>query len=99
MNGWGRLPCFCYDVCMSSELQTKEIRIGRRSTIVIPVEMRKALGIGDGDRLQATVCDGRLTLTPIPADPFERLRRAGSKFYNGVDAVAYIRQLRDEWDD
>ena len=84
---------------MPNTIQTQAVRVGKRGTIVIPVGMRKTLGIGEGDTLQATVCDGKLTVTPIPSDPFERLRRAGSKFYNGVDAVAYIRELRDEWED
>jgi AbrB family looped-hinge helix DNA binding protein len=84
---------------MSTEIQTKAIRVGKRGTLVIPVEMRRSLGIEEGDTLQATVCDGKLTVTPIPADPWERLRKAGSKFFEGVDAKAYIRALRDEWDD
>ena len=78
---------------MGTDIQTQEIRIGKRATVVIPAAMRKALGIGDGDRLQATVCDA------IPDDPIERLRRAFRGVYDGVDATAYIRALRDEWDD
>ena len=78
--------------------QTLTIRLGKRGTVVIPVEMRRTLGIGEGDALQATVSDGKLTVIPIPLDPVERFRRAGAKFFNGVDAVAYVRELRDEWD-
>ena len=84
---------------MTTDVQTQEIRIGKRATVVIPAAMRKALGIGEGDRLQAILCDGQLTLTPIPSDPIERLRRAFRGVYDGVDATAYIRALRDEWDD
>jgi AbrB family looped-hinge helix DNA binding protein len=76
--------------------QTATVRVGRRSTVVIPAALRKQLHIEEGDHLLLVVDDDRLVVRRIPEDPVERFRQAWGKFYEGVDAVAYIRSLRDD---
>jgi AbrB family looped-hinge helix DNA binding protein len=48
------------------------MRIGPKGRIVIPVAMREALGIADGDMLDLIVVDGELRIATMR----ERLRRA-----------------------
>ena len=76
-----------------------DIRVGKRAQIVIPVEIRKRLGVEEGDLLHAEIdAHGRIVLEPVPQDPLERLKRAGAGLYAGVDAVEAQRRIRDEWD-
>lgn len=83
---------------LESRLAT-DIVVGKRGTIVIPAEMRKALGICEGQKLFAMIQDGDIVLRAVSSDPFERLREAAGDLFSGVDVQAYVRGLRDEWDD
>jgi AbrB family looped-hinge helix DNA binding protein len=76
------------------------VRVGRKGTIVIPAPLRHELGLAEGSTMNASVSeDGTLTLDPVPSDPVERLRKAFGGVFEGVDAVAYVRELRNEWPD
>ena len=76
-----------------------DIRIGRRAQLVIPVALRRRLGVEEGDILRAEIDErGRLVLEPVPADPVERLRRAGAGLYEGLDGIEEQRRLRQEWE-
>jgi AbrB family looped-hinge helix DNA binding protein len=77
--------------------QTADIRIGKRAQLVIPVALRRKMGIDEGDILHARVTDeGSLILTPAPRDPVERLRQIAHRYFKGVDPVAFQREMRDE---
>lgn len=76
-----------------------DVVVGKRGTIVIPAEMRKALGICEGQKLFVIVEDGDIVLHRVSSDPLERLREAGGNVFNGVDGVSYQRALRDEEDE
>lgn len=70
-----------------------DIRVGKKSQIVIPAALRKAAGIEEGDVLSAEVDDcGVIRLKKVPADPLERLRWAAGRVYAGIDPIA----LQDE---
>jgi AbrB family looped-hinge helix DNA binding protein len=87
---------------MSEVAETRlamDVVVGKRGTIVIPAEMRRALGICEGQKLFVMVEDGDIVLHPVSNDPFERLREAAGDLFKGVDVQAYVRGLRDEWDD
>ncbi|MBI5948810.1 MAG: AbrB/MazE/SpoVT family DNA-binding domain-containing protein [Chloroflexi bacterium] len=75
------------------------VRVGKRAQVVIPAQLRREMGIDEGDTLLASVDDcGQLVLKPVPSDPVERFRAAWKGVFEGVDADAYIRELRDEWE-
>jgi AbrB family looped-hinge helix DNA binding protein len=75
------------------------IRLGSRGQVVIPAEMRKFMGLCEGDTFHATIDkDGQLILRKVPTDPIERLREAAGGAFDGIDATAWVRALRDEWD-
>ena len=79
---------------------TRLVNVGKRGTIVIPAEFRRTMKIEEGSMLDGYVDeDGRLVLEVVPSDPIERLRWAAGGVFDGIDAVAYVRSLRDEWPD
>jgi AbrB family looped-hinge helix DNA binding protein len=74
-------------------------KVSTKHQISIPSEARKKLGIEPGDRLTVEVTDDTLILRLRPAKPSERLRGIARGMYQGLDAVEYVRRLRDEWDE
>lgn len=85
---------------MIAKRRIYNVRVGRKGTIVIPAPLRHELGLDEGSMMNASVGeDGKLTLDPVPGDPFERLRHIAGGVFDGIDAVAYIREMRDEWPD
>jgi AbrB family looped-hinge helix DNA binding protein len=87
---------------MAEMIETRlatDIVVGKRGTIVIPAEMRKTLGICEGQKLFAVVVDGDIVLRRVSHDPVERLREAFAGVFAGVDPVEYVRELRREWDE
>lgn len=76
-----------------------DIRIGHQARMVIPMALRRRLGVEEGDTLRAEIDErGRLILEPVAADPVQRLRRAGAAVYGGVDGLEEQRRLRREWE-
>ena len=79
---------------------TSDINVGTKGQIVIPAAFRAELGICDGDLLFATVNKrGWMIMKKVSRDPLERLRDAAGTAFEGVDATAFVRALRDVWDD
>lgn len=75
-----------------------DVRVGQRATVVIPVALRRKMGVQDGDLLHAEVDErGRLVLEKVDPDPVQRLLAAGAGLYEGKDAVEVQRALREEW--
>lgn len=82
---------------MERKCLTADIHVGRNGRVVIPAKMRAAIGLCEGDILLATLDEeGRLSLQKVPNDPFERIKLSFHGVYDGVDATAYIRALRDD---
>jgi AbrB family looped-hinge helix DNA binding protein len=44
---------------------TRELRVGKKRTVIIPKEIAEALNIDEGSRLLAEVKDGYLVLKPL----------------------------------
>lgn len=74
------------------------VKVSTKHQIAVPSAARKALGIKAGDRLTVVIRDDELALRLRPPRAVERLRGLGRGYY-GDDPVAYIRALRDEWED
>lgn len=47
-------------------------QISSRGTLTLPAEIRRDLGIGEGDVLTVEVRDGSVVLTPVVLTPVER---------------------------
>lgn len=74
------------------------MKVSSRHQIAVPSEVRRALGIKAGDRLGVTVRDDVIVLKPQRQTVADRLYGTGRGIY-GPDPVAYIRALRDEWEE
>jgi AbrB family looped-hinge helix DNA binding protein len=74
------------------------VKVSTKHQIVVPSAVRRQLGIQPGDRLEVRVEDGDVVLHPRPAKASERLRGLGKGMY-GPDPVAFVRGLRDEWEE
>lgn len=72
--------------------------MGKRAQVVIPAELRRRMGVRDGDLLHAELDEqGRLVLERVDPDPLARLASAGQSLWAGVDPVEQQRELRAEW--
>ena len=74
------------------------VKVSTKHQIAVPSEARKALGIKAGDRLDVEVRDGLILLRPRAGTVADRLYGTGRGIF-GPDPVAYVRALRDEWED
>lgn len=74
------------------------VKVSTKHQVAVPSEARKALGIKAGDRLTVVIRKDEIALRPRSPRAVERLRGLGGG-YSGEDPVAYVRALRDEWED
>ena len=73
-------------------------KVSTKHQISLPSEARKKLGIRPGDRLTVEVVEDALVLRIRAPRPSDRLRGVARGYYGGEDAVAYVRNLRDEFE-
>ena len=73
------------------------VKVSTKHQIAVPSEARRALGIKAGDRLVVEIREDEIALKPRPHGAAERLRGIGEGTYG--DPVAFVRALRDEWED
>ena len=71
------------------------VKVSSKHQISIPSEARRRLGIQIGDRLAVELTDDAIVLRLRPERASDRLRGLGSAVWQGVDPVAYVRDLRD----
>jgi AbrB family looped-hinge helix DNA binding protein len=50
------------------------VKTSSKGQLVIPVEIRKKLGIKPGQKVNLTLVDGKAVITPLPDDPIKSLR-------------------------
>lgn len=74
------------------------VKVSSKHQIAVPSAARKALGIKAGDRLSVEVRGNVIVLKPQEGTVADRLYGTGRGIY-GPDPVAYVRALRDEWED
>jgi len=71
------------------------VKVSSKFQIAVPSEVRQKLGIKAGDRLDVEVEGDVIHLRRyVPAAI--RLYGIGRQFYDGVDAVDRVREMRDE---
>lgn len=75
------------------------VKVSTKHQVVVPSQARRALGIRAGDRLSVEITPDGIILRPGGWRASHRLRGLGSEAWQGVDPVAYVRQLRSEWDE
>lgn len=68
------------------------IRVGKRGTVVIPADLRRQYGLGEGDMLVMEECSGGLLIKPVQAyetEVYSPQRTAEFMLNNAVDAAEY----------
>jgi len=73
------------------------VKVSTKHQVAVPSEARRRLGIEAGDRLTVEITDDAIVLRLRAEKPSERLRELGAigGVWEGVDPVAYVRELRD----
>lgn len=69
-----------------------------KGQITIPVEVRKQLGLRQGDRIEFILEDGATFLRPLPPepDPFGAYAGALGTLADEAAVAAWLRDLRDD---
>lgn len=73
-------------------------KVGKRGTVVIPVELRKRYGIAEGTLILLEEGEGGLTLRParaLPVEIYTDRRKAEFLLGNAVDAEDYRRAVEE----
>jgi antitoxin PrlF len=72
--------------------------ISSKGQITVPLEVRKRLGLKEGDRVEFVVEKDRTTIRPArpPENPFLKYVGALPAFSSIHEANAWVRALRDE---
>ncbi len=78
-------------------MQTHQVKVSREGRVLIPAEVRVALGLGEGSSLNLTVQDGEIRLFDR-ARALERSRAIARKFKKPGESVVQelVRERRDE---
>ena len=71
--------------------------ISSKGQITVPIEVRRRLGVKQGDRVEFVVEDGKTVLRPVqPAvNPFDEFVGALPYFKNIDEINAWVREMRD----
>lgn len=84
------------DQTMPDERETT--KVGRRGTVVIPVSLRRRLGLTEGSIVVAEAREDGILLRPavaLPVESYSPERRAQFLLSNAVDARDYARAVRE----
>ena len=87
---------------MAVDTKSVAVRVGNQGRIVIPAELRQALGIASGEKLIARVEDGRLILETkesITASLQKLFRDAVPKSVSLADELIAERRAEARWEE
>jgi len=73
------------------------IKLSKKSQIVIPKDVRKAVGISEGDELIVDTEKEKIILTVKPKSYTRRLRGLHKDVWKGVDPKKYVKAERESW--
>lgn len=73
-------------------------KLGERYQIVVPKDVREALHLKPGDRLDVRIEEGKVVMIPQPSH-ISRLFGKHRDLWKDTEAVDYIRSERESWRD
>lgn len=73
------------------------MKLGRKSQIVIPKEIRNAVGLSEGDEIIMDVLDDKIILKQKPKSYSKKLKGLHKEIWKGVDPLRYVRNERESW--
>ncbi len=75
------------------------VRVGKRGILVLPVEIRKQIGLTEGDELIVEVDNyGGVHMIKKPKDYANFMRNLGKEVWRGIDPVEFVRRERESWE-
>lgn len=72
-------------------------KVGKKSQIVIPKEIRETVGISEGDELIVDVEEDRVILKVKPSSYSKRLKGLHKDVWKGIDPLKYVKSERESW--
>ncbi|MBA4349270.1 MAG: AbrB family transcriptional regulator [Thermodesulfovibrio sp.] len=72
-------------------------KLGKKSQIVIPKEIRNIVGITEGDELIIEAVDDKIVLKQKPKSYSQKLRGLHKDVWKGIDPAKYVRKERESW--
>ena len=69
-------------------------KVSAKGQVVIPKQLREALGINPGDELLMVRSGDRIIVMKKPGSFVEALRGLGKEIWEGVEPVEYVREMR-----
>jgi AbrB family looped-hinge helix DNA binding protein len=72
-------------------------KVSKKSQIVIPKEIREAVGISEGDELIADVEGDKVILKLKPKSYTKKLKGLHKNVWKGIDPKKYVRGERESW--
>lgn len=73
------------------------IRLTKKNQMVIPKNIREAVGISEGDELIVEVDKNKIILTVKPKSYSKRLKGLHRDVWKGVDPKKYVKGERESW--
>lgn len=72
-------------------------KVGKKSQLVIPKNIRNAVGISEGDELIIEVIDDKIVLRKKPDSYSKKLKGLHKDLWKNVDAKEYVKRERESW--
>ena len=82
-----------------SDIMVNTIKLGRRYQMVIPAEIRKAMGLSERDELLVAKSGNAIIIIPKPKSYADHLMCLHKNVWQGIEPDAYVREERDSWGD
>ncbi|OGL44155.1 MAG: AbrB family transcriptional regulator [Candidatus Schekmanbacteria bacterium RBG_13_48_7] len=75
----------------------KSVRVGKKSQIVIPREIRDGIGIAEGDELIIDVIGDRIIIMLKPESYSKKLKGLHKDIWKDIDPKEHVRKERETW--
>ena len=82
-----------------SDIIVNTIKLGRRYQMVIPAEIRKAMGLSEKDEMLVAKSGNAIIIIPKPKSYADYLMGLHRSIWQGIEPDAYVREERDSWGD
>jgi AbrB family looped-hinge helix DNA binding protein len=72
-------------------------KLSEKGQVVLPKEVRQVLGVRSGDRVYFLVEDNKVEVRPYAKNLTELMKGVGRKYWENIDAKAYLARERKTW--
>jgi AbrB family looped-hinge helix DNA binding protein len=72
-------------------------KLSEKGQVVLPKEVRRVLGVRGGDRVYFLVEDDKVEVRPYTKSLTELMKGIGKKYWESIDAKAYLAKERKTW--